>query len=42
MVTLALPELDVETDVGTSAELDRATLKVVPFPVGVSEELASA
>ena len=41
MVTLALPELDVEIDAGTSAELDSATLKVAPFPVGVLEELSS-
>src|SRR5438105_1861394 len=31
IVTLAVPELVVETDVGTSAELASFTLKTVPF-----------
>src|SRR5438132_697197 len=31
MVTSAVPELVVEIDVGTSAELDSATWKLVPF-----------
>ena len=40
IVTLAVPELVVEIEVGTSAELDSGTLKVVPFPVSAGAELS--